>query len=295
PPAVHRPRDPHPQPRMEIRASTDEEIRQGEEQRHAEIEEYRREHFPTAYERNQDEMAYLGHAVDPSGMGIVKAPVTLIYMAAGDDLKTASQKAANVDHAVGLLTLAAEGKANSVTDTKWGSDVPDQADPHGSLTYRFDERGAYLQQRADNRAAGRPKVESTRSFDVKATLDRTRPVTDPHTQAAVQAGIAEYNRTGSSSLAGSVVHEESGFAGSQQGVDDITGPTLLELKTAWGTSVDLSLFNLKMRGADRQTLEAQVLLQQAAQRAGRPQLVKIRIQRHLFIDPRTSQAVQVSK
>lgn len=295
PPAVRHPRDPHPQPQMEIRASTDEEIRQGDEQRHAEIEQYRRDHFPTAYERNQDEMGYLAHAVDPSGMGIVKAPVTLIYMAAGDDVKTASQKAANVDHAVGLLTLAAEGKANSVTDTKWGSDVPDQADPHGSLVYRFDERGAYLQQRADNRAAGRPKVQSTRSFDVKATLDRTRPVTDPHTQAAVQAGIAEYNRTGSSSLAGSVVHEESGFAGSQQGVDDITGPTLLELKTAWGTSVDLSLFNLKMRGADRQTLEAQVLLQQAAQRAGRPQLVKIRIQRHLFVDPRTRQAVQVSK
>ena len=92
-----------------------------------------------------------------------------------------------------------------------------------------------------------------------------------------------------------MVHENLGFAGSQQGVDEITGPTLLELKTHWGTSVDLGLFDLSMRGADRQTLEAQVHLQEAAQKAGRPQLVKIRIQRHIFVDPRTQQAVQVSK
>jgi hypothetical protein len=279
---------------MEWRAPTDAENQQAEASRRAEFERYRREHHPTAYEQHQDEMAMLSHAVDPSGMGVIKAPVAMVYMVAGDDVRTAQQKAANVDTTFNLVVLAAAPKVNSVSDTAWGSDVPDQADPNGTPVIFLDERAAYLKERADSRAAGRPKVTSDRTFDVLSTLQRAQPV-DANTQAAVQAGIVEYNQTGSSSLAGGVVHEKLGYAGSQQGVDEITGPTLLELKTHWGTSVDLSLFNLNMRGADRQTLEAQVHLQEAAQKAGRPQLVKLRIQRHIFIDPRTQQAVQVSK
>jgi len=280
---------------MEIRASTHDEIVQADAAQRAEYEQYRREHYPTAFERHQDEMADLSKAVDPSNMGVVKAPVALVYMAAGDDVKTAQQKAAVVDQGFSTLALAAAARTGSATETKWGSDVPDQADPHGSPVMALDERAVYLQERADSRAAGRPKVMSDRTFDVMSTLTRTQPVTDARGVAAAQAAAAEYRRTGSASLAGTEAHDQLGYAGSQQGVDDITGPTLLEFKSHFGTSVSLGTFQLSMRGADRQTLEAQVHLQEAAMKAGRPQLVKIRIQRHMFIDPRTNQAVQVSK
>ncbi|WP_051452129.1 SpvB/TcaC N-terminal domain-containing protein [Actinospica robiniae] len=294
PPDTH-PRDPHPQPRMEIRASTHDEIVQADAAQRAEYEQYRREHYPTAFERHQDEMANLSKAVDPSNMGVIKAPVALVYMAAGDDVKTAQQKAAVVDQGMNMAALVAATRANSVTETKWGADVPDQADPHGSPVIALDERAAYLEQRAASRKAGQPKVTSNRKFDVMSTLTRTQPVTDARGVAAAQAAAAEYRQTGSASLAGTEAHDQMGYAGSQQGVDEITGPTLMEFKAHFGTSVSLGTFQLSMRGADRQTLEAQVHLQEAAIKAGRPQLVKIRIQRHMFIDPRTNQAVQVSK
>ena len=154
PPVTALPWNPRPKPQMEIRASTDAEIRQADDAGHAEIEHYRREHHPTAYERHQDEMAFIADAVDPSGMGVIKAPVALVYMVAGDDVKTAEQKAANVDATFNLVVLAAAPKLASITDTAWGSDVPIQSDPHGAPVISLDERATYLQERCRQPRSG---------------------------------------------------------------------------------------------------------------------------------------------
>ncbi len=72
--------------------------------------EYRARH-PNGYDVMRSDMEVVGKAVDPSGMGVIKGPVAVGLMAAGDDPATAYQKAGQADAVFSVLTLKAQARA----------------------------------------------------------------------------------------------------------------------------------------------------------------------------------------
>jgi RHS repeat-associated protein len=72
--------------------------------------EYYAQH-PSSYDVVRANDAYLASKIDPSGMGVVKAPAAVAYMAAGNDPATAYAKAANVDAVLAPAAVLASVKA----------------------------------------------------------------------------------------------------------------------------------------------------------------------------------------
>jgi RHS repeat-associated protein len=105
------------------------------EQRVARDEAERREAHPNTYDIVTGDVRRIAKAVDPSGMGVIKAPVALVYMAAGQDVATAQANASRVDAMFTAAVIlsgagAPKGSASMPTiaptplgETQWGSPV----------------------------------------------------------------------------------------------------------------------------------------------------------------------------
>lgn len=62
----------------------------------------RQKNNPNSYDILTGSTAIAAKAADPSGMGLIKAPVTLVYLAAGQDIHEAQKNAGNVDAVAGI-------------------------------------------------------------------------------------------------------------------------------------------------------------------------------------------------
>ncbi|HEY0514657.1 MAG TPA: RHS repeat-associated core domain-containing protein, partial [Thermoanaerobaculia bacterium] len=66
----------------------------------------RRQNHPNAYDIMVSDAQIVSHAVDPSGMGIIKGPATVVMTAAGVDPEKAQQIATVLDMGAGLMAMA---------------------------------------------------------------------------------------------------------------------------------------------------------------------------------------------
>jgi hypothetical protein len=92
--------------------SRDEEWSQRQAREAVERNAQRRKEHPNYADIQLGDTANVAKVVDPSGMGIIKAPVAVIYMATGQGVEEAQRHAGNVDAVAGVLAMLALPRAS---------------------------------------------------------------------------------------------------------------------------------------------------------------------------------------